>query len=238
MKFVVVMGFVIALVLACAPDLDLSASRVFYAGDGHFVGKVPAGFIARDIARLTPSLLLGGLMLLHLARRLGWLAAHHAPDGRSLAFLALSLALGPGLIVDGVFKDHVHRPRPVEVRQFAGKLDFQPYYWIAGPCPSNCSFPSGDAAAGFWLVAPASLAPMPVRALLTGAALLFGAATGLLRMSLGKHFLSDVVWSGLITLALIAGLRRLLRPAPEPKRASKTDLAAPNASETSIAPIP
>lgn len=237
MKFVVVAGVLMAFVLACTPDLDLAASRVFYAG-GHFVGKVPAGFIARDIARWTPFFLLGGLMLLHLARRLGWLAARYAPDGRSLAFLALSLALGPGLIVDGVLKDHVHRPRPVEVHEFGGKLDFQPYYRIAGPCPRNCSFPSGDAAAGFWLVAPASLAPMPVRALLTAAALLFGAATGLLRMSFGKHFLSDVVCAALITLALVAGLRRLLRPAPEPKRASKSDLASPPADETSIAPIP
>jgi hypothetical protein len=147
MKFVVVAGVLMAFVLACAPDLDLAASRVFYAGGGHFVGEVPAGFIARDIARLTPFFLLAGLMLLHLARRLGWLAARYAPDGRSLAFLALSLAIGPGLIVDGVLKDHVHRPRPVEVRQFGGKLDFQPYYRIAGPCPRNCSFPSGDAGA-------------------------------------------------------------------------------------------
>jgi lipid A 4'-phosphatase len=238
MKFAVVAGFVMALVLACVPDLDLAASRAFYAGDGHFVGKEPAGFIARDIARLTPFFLLGGLALLHLGRRLGWLAARYAPDGGSLAFLALSLALGPGLIVDGVLKDNVHRPRPVEVREFGGKLDFQPYYRLAGPCQRNCSFPSGEAAAGFWLGAPASLAPLPLRPVLIAAALLFGAAAGLLRMSFGGHFLSDVVCGGLITLVVIAWLRRLFRLAPEPKRASKADQASPPVSESSIAPIP
>jgi lipid A 4'-phosphatase len=238
MKFAIVAGFVIAFLLASVPSLDLTASRIFYAGDGHFVGKVPAGFIARDIARWTPFFLLGGLALLYLARRFGWLAARYAPDGRSLAFLALSLALGPGLIVDGVLKDHVHRPRPVKVYEFGGTLDFQPYDRIAGPCPRNCSFPSGEAATGFWLAAPASLAPMPLRPILTGAALLFGAATGLLRMSVGKHFLSDVVGGGLITLLLIAGLRRLLWPAPEPQCASKTDLASTPANKNSIAPIP
>jgi lipid A 4'-phosphatase len=236
MKFAVMAGFVIALVLACVPDLDLAASRAFYAGG--FVGKGPVGVIARDIARLTPFFLLGGLALLHLGRRLGWLAAHYAPDGRSLAFLALSLALGPGLLVDGVLKEHIHRPRPVEVREFGSKLDFQPYDRFAGPCPRNCSFPSGEAAAAFWLAAPASLAPLPSRPMLTAAALVFGAATGLLRMSFGSHFLSDVMCGGLITLVVNAGLRRLFRLAPEPKRTSKGGLTCPPASETSIAPIP
>lgn len=238
MKFVVIAGFIMAFVLACVPNLDIAASRVFYAGDGHFVGKGPVGVFARDIARLTPFFLFGGLALLHVGRRFGWIAARYAPDGRRLAFLALSLALGPGLLVDGVLKDHVHRPRPVEVREFGGRLDFQPYYQLAGPCPRNCSFPSGEAAAAFWLVAPASLAPLPLRPLLTAAALLFGAATGFLRVSFGGHFLSDVICGGLITLGLMAGLRRLFRLAPQPKRESKAGLASAPASKTSIAPVP
>jgi hypothetical protein len=47
-----------------------------------------------------------------------------------------------------------------------------------------------------------------------------------------------VVGGGLITLILVAGLRRLLWPELEPKRISKSDLASQPASETSIAPIP
>ena len=231
-KFVLVAGCLMALVLACAPNLDLAASRVFYAGDGHFAGKGPAGFLARDLARVTPLLLFAGLAILYVVRRLGWIAARYAPDGRSLAFLALSLALGPGLLVDGILKEHVHRPRPLEVREFGGRQDFQPYYRLAGPCLRNCSFPSGEAAAAFWLVAPASLAPLPLRPALTAAALLFGAATGLSRMSFGGHFLSDVIGGGVITLALIVSLRRLLRLAPQPKQTRKA------AGKTSTAPIP
>lgn len=238
MKYAVVAGFIMALVLTCVPDLDLSASRAFYAGDGHFVGKGSVGLVAREVARLAPLLLFGGLALLHAGRRLGWIAARYAPDGRSLAFLALSLALGPGLLVDGVLKEHVHRPRPVQIREFGGRLDFQPFYRLAGACPRNCSFPSGEAAAGFWLAAPASLAPLSLRPVLTAAALIFGVATGLLRMSFGAHFLSDVLCGGLITLSVVAALRRLFRLAPKPKRASQAGLASPPASEGSIAPIP
>jgi lipid A 4'-phosphatase len=236
MKFVVAAGLIMALVLACLPDFDIAASRAFYAG--HFVGKGPLGLAARDLARAAPFLLFAGLALLHLARRLGWLAASYAPDGRSLAFLALSLALGPGLLVDGLLKEHVHRPRPVAVREFGGRLDFQPYDQIAGPCPRNCSFPSGETAAGFWLVAPASLAPLPLRPVLTAAALVFGAATGLLRMSFGAHFLSDVICAGVITLAVIAWLRRLMWPVAEPRHEACACAASSAESKNPIAPVP
>jgi lipid A 4'-phosphatase len=236
MKFGVAAGLTMALVLACAPGLDIAAS-LFYAGGGHFIGKSAAGFVARDVARLVPLLPLAGWALLHVGRRLGWFAAYYAPDGRSLAFLALSLALGPGLLVDGVLKEHVHRPRPASIREFGGNLDFQPYYRLAGPCPRNCSFPSGETAAAFWLTAPASLAPCQLRPVLYVAALLFGAATGLLRMSFGGHFLSDVLGGGLITLAVIALLRRLFRLRTEPQRESQSCLPSP-ARESPIEPIP
>jgi lipid A 4'-phosphatase len=238
-KYALMVGFIMALILALMPGLDLSASRTFYF-DGHFVGEGSVGLIGRDIARLAPLLLFGGLALLHVARRLGWRAGRYAPDGRSLAFLAFSLALGPGLLVNGILKEHVHRPRPVQIREFGGRLDFQPPDRLAGPCPRNCSFPSGEAAAGFWLAAPASLAPLPLRPILMATALLFGTATGLLRVAAGAHFLSDVLYGGLITLAVIAWLRRLLWPAPAAKRESgdRSLAASPASPQGSIAPIP
>ncbi len=203
------------IVLAFAPGADLCASRLFYA-DGHFLGNGRIGFFARDVARLAPLLLFGVVALLYIARRLGWIAARRAPDGRSMLFLALSLALGPGLLVNGVFKTHVHRPRPAQVQQFGGTLDFQPYYRREGGCSRNCSFPSGEAAAAFWTVAPASLAPLPWQPALMAAALLFGVATGLLRMASGGHFLSDVLGAGFLMLIVIAGTRRLLRTNHKP----------------------
>jgi membrane-associated phospholipid phosphatase len=76
-----------------------------------------------------------------------------------------------------------------------------------------------------------------LRPVLYVAALLFGAATGLLRMSFGGHFLSDVLGGGLITLAVIALLRRLFRLRTEPQRESQSCLPSP-ARESPIEPIP
>ncbi|MGB8276559.1 MAG: phosphatase PAP2 family protein [Methylovirgula sp.] len=221
MKYAFLAAATALLVLAGRPEFDLAAASLFYAGDGHFIGNEPAGIIARDAARLAPLLLFAGLLLLYIGRRLGLVAASHAPDRRSMLFLVLSLALGPGLLVDGVLKDHMHRPRPVQIHEFGGRLSFEPFYYASGSCRRNCSFPSGETAAAFWTMAPASLAPLPMRPLLVGLALVFGLATGGLRMAFGGHFLSDVLCAGLLTLALIGMLRRLLRlSTPPPQNTS------------------
>ena len=44
--------------------------------------------------------------------------------GRNLAFLALTLALGPGLLVNGLIKEHSHRPRPFQTQDFGGTWQF------------------------------------------------------------------------------------------------------------------
>jgi len=69
-----------------------------------------------------------------------------------------------------------------------------------------------EAASGFWMVAPALLAPPPWRAPAVAGALVFGAATSVLRMAFGGHFLSDVLVGGLISLLVIFVARRLLWP--------------------------
>ena len=125
------------------------------------------------------------------------------------------MALGPGLLVDGM-KDISHRPRPVQLREFGGTRDFRPFYQFDGACPRNCSFPSGEAAAAFWMLAPASLAPLPLRPAALGAALLFGLATGGLRMAFGGHFLSDVLLAGILTIGVALALRRWLLPPAYP----------------------
>lgn len=208
-------GTVIVL-LAFLPHIDLAIANGFYH-NGHFIADGYAASIARDMARILPFATLAILSLLCFAGKRGWIDARLAPSARSIMFLVLSLALAPGLVVNVTLKDHVHRPRPVQIRQFGGSFDFQPYDRWSGACPRNCSFPSGETAAAFWTAAPASLAPLPWRPVLVVAALLFGSATGLLRMAAGHHFLSDVVFAALITLAIILVLRRLLWPPGRPQ---------------------
>ena len=79
-------------------------------------------------------------------------------------------------------------------------------------CASNCSFSSGHGALGFWPVALALLAPPRRRPAVIAAALAFGTAVGVMRIAQGGHFLSDVVFSALLTISVAEVLARRLLP--------------------------
>ena len=150
-------------------------------------------------------------MLAALGRRLGW--TRRGPDRRATLFLLASLALGPGLLVNGLLKEVSHRPRPYQSAEFGGPWAFRPYETFDGDCRRNCSFVSGEAAASAWTLAPALLAPPPLRPLAVAAALVFTAATAILRMAFGGHYLSDCLLAALFTFLIVLGLHRwYLRP--------------------------
>jgi lipid A 4'-phosphatase len=75
--------------------------------------------------------------------------------GRAIIFLALTMVIGPGLLVNATFKPHGGRPRPVEIKQFGGQQSFVPWWNFEGGCRSNCSFVSGETSTAAWLFAPA-----------------------------------------------------------------------------------
>jgi membrane-associated PAP2 superfamily phosphatase len=115
-------------------------------------------------------------------------------------FLALMLALGPGLVVNGILKPNWGRPRPGQVQEFGGELDFvDAWEFGEGPSGISKSFPSGHASMGFYLMAPAFLLyrrhPKWALAFL-GLGLAGGLAVGLGRIAQGQHFPSDVLWAG------------------------------------------
>jgi len=202
------------IVFALWPEIDLDVARLFH-GPAGFVGQTPLGRIGREFFRITPYLLLFGFATLYLLRAFG-ARVPYAPSGRALIFLVASMAIGPGLIVNLGLKDHAHRPRPSHVTDFGGQDEFRPWYRFDGACKKNCSFVSGEAAQGFWMVAPASLAPLPYRPLAIGAALLFGSGASMLRLAYGGHFLSDALLGGLITLIVVVLVHRAVWPDSEP----------------------
>ena len=116
---------------------------------------------------------------------------------RAGLFLVIYLILGPGLIINTVFKDHWGRPRPVEVQHFGGTEKYLPV-WERGEPGKDKSFPSGHAAVGYFLFAPFFFLrkQSPKWAwffLLLG--LSYGTFMGLGRMAQGGHFATDVLWA-------------------------------------------
>ena len=197
-------------VFAIWPELDLAGARYFYH-DGGFFGRNGFERFGRDFFRITPFVVLAAYAALWLAKRLG-VALRWAPSGRAMIFLIATMAIGPGLIVNLGLKDHWHRPRPVQTQDFNGSSPFTPWYDDKGACERNCSFVSGEAATGFWMVAPASVLPPPWRAPATVAAFAFGFGASLLRLAFGGHYLSDVLLGGLVTLIVIEIVRRVIWP--------------------------
>ena len=120
-------------------------------------------------------------------------------SSRAALFLIISLALGPGLLVNGVLKEVWGRPRPGMVTQFGGDYTFTPWWDPRGACDSNCSFVSGETSSAVWMAAPAMLAPAAWRFAALGAAGLYGAAFAFIRLLAGGHFLSDVIFAAIFT---------------------------------------
>lgn len=120
-------------------------------------------------------------------------------SSRSALFLVLSLALGPGLLVNGLLKEGWARPRPGMVTEFGGEYRFMPWWDPRGGCDSNCSFVSGETSSAVWMTAPAMLAPPPWRYAALGAAGLYSLVFAFIRLLAGGHFLSDVIFAAIFT---------------------------------------
>lgn len=117
-------------------------------------------------------------------------------------YVLLVFLLGPGLLVNSVFKDHWGRPRPVQVAQLGGQENYvPPGYFVADG--NGRSFPSGHSSVGFAFIAFWFLwrrRKPQWGSVALWLALLLGSAVGVTRMAAGGHFLSDVMWSGWVVL--------------------------------------
>lgn len=156
-------------------------------------------------------------------------------------FLLATLVVGPGLVANTIFKDQWGRARPHQTVDFGGQSQFTPALVPARECERNCAFVSGEASSIYApFFALALLFPQfRLSLLVTGIA--GGTVAGLIRMSQGAHFLSDVIFAGLfmaLTVSvlhiLIIGLWRDSRPwheiapswVPALKPHSRTDNAS------------
>ncbi|MDX1920939.1 MAG: phosphatase PAP2 family protein [Candidatus Caenarcaniphilales bacterium] len=131
-------------------------------------------------------------------------------DFKVCLFTSSVVLLGPVLIVNSFFKEFWGRPRPIQIVEFGGPMNFAPPWYISGQCPHNCSFTSGEASGAFWFFALALLTPPKWRALAVDLAFFVGIIVSFVRLAQGGHFFSDVFFSGLIMILLSLGFYRLI----------------------------
>lgn len=188
--------FVCAALFILFPSLDIKISAVFYDESG--------GFLARD-STLLQSTRHGIWALTVFVFLLSCICAviFMVTKDRSEPFevSALAYILGPGILVNGVFKEYSGRARPYRIEEFGGSKDFSAAFQIADQCATNCSFTSGEAAgsaAMFFTVAlilkASNLAGIKYVVLYTTVAII--AVIGMiLRLVMGGHFASDILLS-------------------------------------------
>jgi len=132
------------------------------------------------------------------------------PMGRTgLLFVVTHFALSVGLIANVVLKDHWGRARPFQTVAFGGTKQFTPPLLIAGQCPKNCSFVSGEATAVYAPFFAAAVLVPSYGVPFTVAGIVAGTAAGLVRMAQGRHFLSDVLFAGVFSALSALGLYAL-----------------------------
>src|SRR5262245_24310420 len=150
----------ISAVFIAFPQVDLAASGAFYApGHGFSAARDNLLVAFRDSVDVPVALavcVLVGSVGVRLAR-----PERPSPIAPNrVLFLLWSLALGPGLLVNLILKDHWGRPRPSMIAAFGGGSPYVPVWEISDFCARNCSFVAGEASTAAWLVGFALLLPV------------------------------------------------------------------------------
>jgi membrane-associated PAP2 superfamily phosphatase len=195
---------VFVIVFTAWPQLDLWAThQIYQAGDfphGH------DGWVLL-LYRHVPhtSVAVAAVLLVLLA----WNAVtHRLPRwfARRCGALLLLLAIG-SLVVNNGLKEHWGRPRPNQVMDFGGPHPFQPALRPSTLCTRNCSFVSGHAASGFAPLVWGLFAAPALRRRWLWVGLATGLLVGAGRVLQGGHFVSDILFAGLVVWGLALAIR-------------------------------
>jgi len=187
------------LALVIWPAGDLWSTSVFYNPVAGFTFKQhPVNrFIYEAVEWVSRTVIVGLLVFLLLAWTARKTDAFFLAHRKAALYLLLVALIGPLFLVNSVFKDQWGRARPSQVVEFGGAKQFSRATIPADQCAKNCSFVSGHASTGFFFLAPAFVF-IRRRHLWLAAGTTGGLAIGLVRMMQGGHFLSDVLFSGVV----------------------------------------
>lgn len=191
---------VMAIITPFTPAIDLAMARHFYqpghgfSSNGFYAFFYNYGFWPADILFV----LSAGMLIM------SFLSPRYKDWRRPALTLFLTFAIGAGLIVHGLLKDHWGRPRPKQTIEFGGTQPFRPYYepnFFHQPQPSK-SFPCGHGSTGFYFFALALVGRrIGNRTLFWSGlfvAIVLGFLLSLTRIAQGGHFFSDALMSALI----------------------------------------
>ena len=193
------------------PQMDIAVAQFFYrqveCSDATVtdtcLGFPVAGYTVtywiREILHKAP-LFIGAAMAANLIYQYSRGKRWHDSSFRNQTLVLANLIFGAFLLVNKGLKETFGRARPRELIEFGGQNDFTLAGDLIGQCMSNCSFPSGEAAAGGWFLCCGLLFAPRWRKQAYICLFILGVFTALLRVAFGAHFISDVLLGYLTTL--------------------------------------
>jgi membrane-associated PAP2 superfamily phosphatase len=198
---IVIATVIIALITLSARiwNLDLIISGAFYNQETGFSGKssVVVKFFYDTISWAVTTTLVFCLAYPVLYWRLPMVRQYW----RTVLALFLCLSIGPGIIVNSIFKDNFGRPRPIQTQEFGGEYQHREVL-EANWGNKGKSFPSGHASVPLAFLVLAFSAHRRKRVVLaqsmTIGITIWYVAVSYARIAAGGHHFTDVSWAGYI----------------------------------------
>lgn len=203
------------------PNLDTSIASFFYCPiEGFWLARDPILKTLRSAGRMVPTIIIVWVVAL-IAIRLFRGRAWQWPTDTNLVFLTGAFAIGPGIVVNLILKEHWGRSRPEAMEAFGGKAQYTSPWWPWGECATNCSFVSGEASTAMVLIAFAFICHHAFRQPIIAAVTVWTLVISANRMAMGAHFFTDVVISALLTLLIVLVLKATVIDADQPSQIGK-----------------
>ena len=207
----------LAILFNRAPEIDKAVSSFFFLSSdciatatAKICGDFPAASVPlfktlRRVFYALPIVAASVVVTIALRDVASGLRWNHERIRISIVSL-LTLAIGPGLLVNAFMKEFIGRPRPANTWLFGGEQPFVAAAEWSHVCQHNCSFISGEAAGIAWLVCLLPLWPHQTRKKLMWPIAAIIITTDFLRVAFGRHYLSDVVLGSLSTVIVFCVL--------------------------------
>lgn len=208
----IITAVILAAVFYLYPDLDINVSSHFYNAESGFFLKDEFWVLAIYNGVKIVTALFGVVAAFFALKTFLKTKSLRPSYYRNIIFVTLVCLIGPGFVVHNIFKDHFGRPRPHQVQEFGGAAHFQKPLVVSSECAQNCSFPSGHASVGFMFISLALLYRGFKRNAITALSIFLGLVVGFGRIVQGGHFLSDVLFAGVVVFLTAYIIEKIYKP--------------------------
>ena len=199
--YVIILFSLASLFLTVGPTLDMYISGLFLGSDSKFLlqNYDILSIIFRKV--LLPILLAYMLIvpIISYVFKIDKVYFGHKFLAKEIFFIWFSQIVTMLIFVNLILKNFWGRARPGDVVGLGGVDYFTPWYEYSVSCNTNCSFVSGDASVGFSVII---LYLITKNIVFFYISIVSGMVIGLVRIIEGGHFLSDVLFAGIVIIIL------------------------------------